>query len=119
MPDDASRHRGDAEWPTFEEQLAEAKVIRGSALERLIRENQDFHMLRPEEAHDRLRLPPWIRVYWRKHHPEANYSGASGGYPMVLRELYQWMVAHQDLPEPPVPSRERNKPPVEPRHHEG
>jgi hypothetical protein len=79
MPNDTSRHRGDGEWPTFEEQLAESRVIPRSALERLIRENQDFHMLRPEEAHDRLRKRRWSRLY----------RCASGGYPMVLRELYE------------------------------
>ena len=53
-----------------------SKVIPGSALEKLIRENQDFDMLSPEEAHDRLRLPPWLRVYWRKQHPELQPAPA-------------------------------------------
>lgn len=93
-------------WPTLERQLADAKVIHGSALEELIRANQDFSMLRPEEANDRLRLPPWIRVYWRKKHPDANYSGPSGGYPLVLKDYYEWMKEHQDLPtqQGPEPS---------------
>jgi hypothetical protein len=85
-------------WPPVEKQLAESKVIHGSALYKLILENQDFHMLKPEEASDKLRLPPWLRVYWRKLHPDANYSGPSGGYPLVLREIYEWMENHQDLP---------------------
>ncbi len=37
-------------WPTVEEQLAAAKVVHGTALERLVLENQDFSLLKPEEA---------------------------------------------------------------------
>jgi hypothetical protein len=85
-------------WPAIEEQLARDKVTPGSALEKLIRENQDFHMLRPEEAHDKLRLPPWLRVYWRKKHPDAVYKGPSGGYPLLLMQIYKWMLLHHDLP---------------------
>jgi hypothetical protein len=87
-------------WPSLEEQLSAAKVVRGSALEQLIRENQDFRLLRPEEAGDKLGLPPWLRVYWRKHHPKGVYSAddPTGGYPRVLKNLYGWMVLHQDLP---------------------
>jgi hypothetical protein len=55
-------------------------------------------MLRPEEANDKLRLPPWLRVYWRKQHPDAIYVGPSGGCPLVLKDLYEWMKDHQDLP---------------------
>jgi hypothetical protein len=89
-------------WPSIEEQLAASKVAKGSALEKLIRDNQDFEMLRPEEAHDNLELPPWLRVYWRKLHPGAPYTGPGGGYPLSLADLYEWMVDHQDL-SPPKP----------------
>ncbi len=85
-------------WPTVDEQLAAANAARGSALERLIRANQQVEMLRPEEANDKVRLPPWIRIYWRKQHPEAKYIGPSGGYPLLLRHLHHWMIAHPDLP---------------------
>jgi hypothetical protein len=85
-------------WPTLDEQLAASKVIHGSALEKLIRDNQQLDMLRPEEINDKVRLPPWIRIHWRKLHPDAKYFGPSGGYPLVLKNLYDWMVAHQDLP---------------------
>ena len=93
---------GNAPWPSIEAQLAASKVIHGSALEKLIRENQDFQTLRPEEAQDKIRLPLWLRVYWRKHHPEANYSGKdpTGGYPLALRDLYLWMIRNQDLTAP-------------------
>jgi len=83
----------------LEEQLAASKVIHGSALEKLIRDNQDFRILRPEEVHDKLGLPPWLRVYWRKQHPDGVYAGPGGGYPLVLHKLYQWMMEHQDLPQ--------------------
>lgn len=86
-------------WPSFEQQLAAANVTPGSALERLIRDNQDFHLLRPEEAHDNLGHPPWLRVYWRKAHPEGHYSAddPSGGYPLNLKRILGWMLAHHDL----------------------
>lgn len=96
-------------WPSVERQLARDRVVPGSALERLIRSNQDFRMLRPEEARDNLDLPLWLRVLWRKSHPEGRYSAddASGGYPRVLREIHEWLLMHQDLmpglPEPDVP----------------
>src|SRR4029453_3463543 len=61
--------------------------------------NQDFSLLRPEEAKDRIGIPLWLRVLWRRAHPEMVYSGKdpTGGYPLVLREVYEWMVTHQDL----------------------
>lgn len=99
------RTRGPADrpvWPTVEQQLIDSKVIHGSALEKLILANQDFSMLWPHEANDQLRIPPWLRVHWRKSHPEATYSrnDPSGGYPMALHELYEWMIQHQDLQQP-------------------
>jgi hypothetical protein len=87
------------EWPSVEEQLAAARIAHGTALEQLVRENQDFSLLDSEEAHDRLRLPPWLRVYWRKQHPES--APAAGdptrGYPLALHDIYLWMIGHQDL----------------------
>jgi hypothetical protein len=82
--------------------LSNAKVIPGSALEKLIRENQDFSILWAHEANDRFRIPPWLRVHWRKSHPEAKYAkdDPSGGYPMALHDLYEWMIRHQDLQQP-------------------
>jgi hypothetical protein len=106
MPAARSRGGRKPNWPTIDEQLKEAKVVHGSALERLIRENQDFALLDPEEADDTLRLPPWIRVYWRKQHPETKPAPGdpTKGYPLALRDIYLWMVTHQDL---------------EPEEHEG
>jgi hypothetical protein len=96
-------------WPTLKAQLQKSHVPAGSALEKLIRENQDFSMLRPDEAYDNLRIPLWLRVHWRKAHPEGTYSAAdpTGGYPLVLKEVAEWMEHHPDLrpgrPEPPIP----------------
>jgi len=98
-------------WPSIDNQLAASEVIHGSALETLIRDNQDFHKLREEEAHDQLGLPPWLRVYWRKLHPDADYSGPGAGYPGSLSDLYEWMVDNQHLRTPPADVRD----PADPR----
>jgi hypothetical protein len=86
-------------WPGLHEQLQADHVLPGSALAKLIAQNQDLGLLRPEEAADRLGLPPWLRVLWRKHHPEGRYlaSDPTGGYPLLLRTIHQWMITHQDL----------------------
>jgi len=80
-------------------QLKESRVIPGSALERLIRENQEFNLLNPSESRDNIIAPLWLRVWWRKAHPELRYSSEdpTGGYPLVLKEIWEWMVTHQDL----------------------
>lgn len=86
-------------WTSIEEQLHTAKVTPGSALEKLIKDNQDFHLLRPEEANDKIGLPHWLRVHWRKNHPEGTYSASdpTGGYPRVLKNIHDWMLHHPDL----------------------
>jgi hypothetical protein len=91
-------------WPSLERQLAKDRVVPGSALEALIYENQDFSMLRPGEAHDKIGVPLWLRVWWRKAHPEMVYSAGdpTGGYPHALKEIYEWMLSHQDL-QPGLP----------------
>src|SRR5262245_19756281 len=89
-----------ADWPTVEEQLARDGIRPGTALERLVREHQDVALVRPEEARDRVGLPLWLRVYWRRQHPESEPrpGDPSGGYPRALRNVHRWMLAHQDLP---------------------
>jgi hypothetical protein len=89
-------------WPALDDQIP--RSARGSALERLIRDNQDFHLLRPEEATDRIGVPPWLRVYFRKGHPELDYRAGdpTGGYPLLLRNVYSWMLSHPDLKPEPV-----------------
>lgn len=86
-------------FPSLRSQFQESKVTPGSALERLIRANQDFSLLRPEESKDQLLIPVWLRVIWHKSHPEGVYdaSDPTGGYPLVLREVREWMMTHQDL----------------------
>lgn len=88
-----------ARWPSLEEQLARDRVPAGSALARLIADNQELDLLRPAEAHDKMGLPPWLRVLWRKQHPEGEYlaSDPTGGYPLILKEFHEWMVEHPDL----------------------
>ena len=88
-----------ARWPSLEEQLARDRVPAGSALARLIAENQEIDLLRPAEVHDKMGLPPWLRVLWRKQHPEGEYlaSDPTGGYPLILKEFHEWMVEHPDL----------------------
>jgi len=88
-----------AEWPSFKEQTEKDRVLPGSNLEKLIAENQDFGLLRPEESRDSLRVPLWLRVLWRKNHPDDKYSpkDPTGGYPLVLKEIHEWMLSHQDL----------------------
>jgi hypothetical protein len=102
-------------WPEVEEQLAAYPIRRGSALEKLVRENQDFHMLRPEEAHDDLEIPLWLRVYWRKHHPGSRHAAGdpTGGYPRVIKTMLQTMLANQDnpggaAPQPPGPAKTKH-----------
>ena len=86
-------------WPSLHTQLARDHVPSGSALERYIEDNQDFALLDPRELSDDVRIPPWLRVQWRKAHPEMQYDAAdpTGGYPYVLKEAHEWMRAHPNL----------------------
>jgi hypothetical protein len=88
-----------AAWPTLQRQLAADRVVAGSALQKLIESNQDFALLRPEEARDKIPVPLWLRVLWHRAHPDASYDAGdpTGGYPHALKEVHEWMLAHQDL----------------------
>lgn len=98
-------------WPSLKEQLDAAKPTPGSALEKLIKENQDFHLLHPDEAHDDAGLPLWLRVYWRKAHPDVLHPTVNpgAGYPDVLYTIHTWMLSHHDLPwgAPSDPTRKQ------------
>ena len=91
--------QGPVSWPTLQQQLNDSKVQAGSALEQLIRAHQDFSLLRLDEMNDKRGLPPWLRVWWRKAHPELKYTAddPTGGYPLVLKEILEWMMTHQNL----------------------
>lgn len=100
-------------WPSLEQQLAAAHAVPGSALDRLIRENQDFSLLHAGEAADTIPVPPWLRVWYRRAHPKLEYAATNptGGYPLVLKEVLEWMVSHQDLvSDPRVPEAEPEGP---------
>ncbi|HEX3129257.1 MAG TPA: sialidase family protein [Thermoanaerobaculia bacterium] len=86
-------------WPSIDKQLKKDHVRPGTALEALVYENQDFGMLFPEEANDTIPVPAWLRVWFRKGHPELTYDreDPTKGYPRVLHEVYEWMVSHQEL----------------------
>lgn len=95
----AAAQGNSGKFPPLEEQLKKAKAKPGSALDKLIRQNQDFSKLKDRDATDKV-VPPWLKVYWRKHHPEVNYDNLNdptGGYPHVLKEILEWMESHQDL----------------------
>jgi hypothetical protein len=87
------------QWPTLRSQLERDHVPPGSALARFIEENQDFSLLDPRELRDEIRIPLWLRVQWRKAHPDFRYdaSDPTGGYPYVLKEAHEWMREHPDL----------------------
>src|SRR5258708_34149148 len=87
-------------WPGLHQQLQADHVLPGSALAKLIAENQDLGLLRPEEAADSLKLPPWLRVLWRKHHPDGRYlaSDPTGGATPPPPTPPQWAITH---PGPP------------------
>src|SRR4051794_19459050 len=93
----AAPRRQAVSWPSLDKQLRQARVESGTMLERLVQDNQEFKMLRPEEASDKIPVPLWLRVYWRKAHPEVAYTAAdpTGGDPPLLHEVYEWMVTHQ------------------------
>jgi hypothetical protein len=101
MTEDAGASAGRPKWPTLRQQLRDAGVRPGTKLEALVTENQDFSLLRPEELNDKLRIPLWLRVHFRRRHPEITPipGDPTGGYPLALRDLYNWMVENQDLPE--------------------
>jgi len=95
----AAANNPNRHFPSLDDQLKGAHAKKGSALEKLIKDNQDFTKLKDKDADDKI-VPPWLKVYWRKGHPEANYDNdndPTGGYPLVLKEVFEWMVSHQDL----------------------
>ena len=93
------RQAGAGETPSLAAQLAREGAPRGSRLEQLISENQNFELLPARELGDTLRIPLWLRVHWRKAHPEmrASPNDPTGGYPLVLKEVHEWMRKHPNF----------------------
>jgi hypothetical protein len=99
--------------PTVAAQLAqpEIKIIPGSALARLVQNNQEFHLMADTNlAASKIDVPDWLKVYYRKQHPKmtSRPKDPTQGYPMALENVYRWMLTHQDLlparaPEPRAP----------------
>ncbi len=95
-----SPSRAAPHWPSLEEQLTAAKAIRGSKFEAFIQANQDTSLLRPGESDgDGIGLPLWLRVYYRRTHPNEPPApaGPAGDYPEVLHRIQEWMQVNQDL----------------------
>lgn len=86
--------------PSLSAQIKEANASKGSRLEQLIRENQDVELLAPEEVDDKFSYPLWLRVWWRKQHPDVQMPATNpgGAYPEVLSQLYKRIRANPDLP---------------------
>lgn len=86
--------------PSLSAQLKDANAPKGSALERIIKDNQDVDVLEPAEFDDRFPYPLWLRVWWRKQHPEVQMPSINPGaaYPEVLSQLYKRMRANPELP---------------------
>ena len=82
--------------PSVASQIREAKAPKDSQLEKLIRENQDFDLLASEELDDDYPVPLWLRVVYRKQHPEIVFpaKNPSAVYPEVLSQVYRRMIAN-------------------------
>lgn len=83
------------ERPSVEDEIEKAHAPKGSALDTLIRESQDYGLLAPEELVDEYPIPLWLRVAWRKAHPEIPMPAKNPGaaYPEVLSQIYKRMIA--------------------------
>ena len=90
----------DEKSPSRASQIKDAGATKGSNLEALIKENQDFEMLAPGEFNDNFPLPLWLRVYWRKQHPEVRMPEKNPGaaYPEVMSQVYKKMIADPNIP---------------------
>lgn len=86
--------------PSLNAQIKEANAAKGSRLEQLIRENQDVELLAPEEIDDKFSYPLWLRIWWRKQHPEVQMPATNpgGAYPEVLSQLNKRIKANPELP---------------------
>jgi len=85
--------------PTVASQIKNARAPKGSALESLVRENQNFDLLAQEEMEDDHPYPLWLRVLWRKLNPDIVMpeENPGAGYPGFLSEIYTRMVINPDI----------------------
>ena len=100
MAKSPSAHSAEPHWPSIERQLAHAKAVHGSKFEEFIRANQETHLLRPgEHDGDGIGVPLWLRVYYRKQHPDEPPApaGPAGDYPEALNRIQELMQVNQDL----------------------
>jgi hypothetical protein len=86
------------ERATVAEQIKNTGAPANSALAKLISENQDTGLLHPDELNDDYPTPLWLRVLWRKQHPEIPMPAKNPGaaYPEILSQIYKRMVANPD-----------------------
>ena len=78
----------------------------GTALAKLAHESEsEPHVanLTAIQKQPRLKvdIPLWLRSHYRRNHPEmrtnVRANDPTGGFPMALENLYNWMLRHQDL----------------------
>jgi hypothetical protein len=93
--------------PTAAEQ---ARIREGTALATLVAEVSTNTAAMTVAAAPKLDIPPWLAAHYRRNHPlprEGNILAfaldPTGGYPLVLENLYVWMLRNQDLKAPPPP----------------
>jgi hypothetical protein len=92
--------------PTAAEQ---ARIREGTALAKLVAEvsTNTPEMTVAAAAPPKLDIPPWLAAHYRRNHSElpkaALQLDPTGGYPLVLENLYVWMLRNQDLKAPPAP----------------
>ena len=100
MADPEHSEEASHDWPSLDAQKRHMGVVYGSALEALIHDNQDTSLLRPGESDDDgIDLPLWMRVHYRKNHPDQPHApaGPVGDYPEALQNVLEWMKTHQNL----------------------
>jgi hypothetical protein len=100
MPPPARSPKNHPEWPSVRQQIDDARAPVGSRLEQLIRQNQELELLHPSEANDGLPFPPWLRIRWRKAHPDDYQPGALVAYPLMLERVREWLIHNPDAADP-------------------
>jgi hypothetical protein len=95
--------------PGAEEQIAAAQVDPNSPLAQLIRENQPAELPAAMAADvtdpGEIDVPVWVRVYWRRQHPEAEFvaEDPTHGLPKALEQFADWLLTHPTLESEPPP----------------